>query len=136
MADEKGEECRAYVVRKRDGAAWQDLAAKGDENARTCIWAVGKFYRLMTDEPSWCACCNMQFAANDIPQAFIILIPVKRNPRDITARAFAVCAECNKQEDDWLVDQGVRRDGLAPTTARPGDIIQATAMWAFFRNHK
>lgn len=123
MADEKGEECRVYVLRKRDSAAWQGLAAKGDESAQICIWAVGKFYRLMADEPSWCACCDVHFAPSDIPQAFIILIPVNRNPTDITARAFAVCAECSKQEDDWLVDQGVRPDGLAPTTVRPGDKI-------------
>jgi hypothetical protein len=51
MVDEKGEECRVYVLRKRDSAEWQALAAKGDENAQICIWAVGKFYRLITDEP-------------------------------------------------------------------------------------
>ena len=123
MVDERGEECRVYVLRKRDSAEWQALAAKGDENAQICIWAVGKFYRLMTDEPSWCACCDVHFVLSDIPQAFIILIPVNRNPTDITARAFAVCVECSKQEDDWLIDQVVRRDGLAPTTVRPGDKI-------------
>jgi hypothetical protein len=123
MVDEKGEECRVYVLRRRDSAEWQGSAAKGDENAEICILAVGKFYRLMNDEPSWCACCDVRFAPSDIPQAFIILIPVKRNPADVTARAFAVCDECSKQEDDWLVDHGVRRDRLAPTTVRAGDTI-------------
>jgi hypothetical protein len=117
MVDEKGEECRVYILRKRDSAEWQALALKS-ENAQACVWAVGKFYRMMADEPSWCGCCDALFASGDIPQAFIILLPVERNPKDITARA---CAECGKQEDDWLVDQGVRRDGLAPTTARSGD---------------
>lgn len=123
MVYEKGEECRVYILRKRDSAEWQVSAAKGDESAQACVWAVGKFYRMMADEPSWCGCCDALFASGDIPQAFIILLPVERNPTDITARAFAVCAECGKQEDDWLVDQGMRRDGLAPTTARPGDKI-------------
>ena len=68
MVDEKGEECRVYVLRKRDSAEWQALAAKSDENAQICIWAVGKFYRLMTDEPSWCACCDVHFVLSDIPQ--------------------------------------------------------------------
>jgi hypothetical protein len=123
MVDGKGEECRVYVLRKPDSAEWQSLAAKGDENAEICILAVGKFYRLINDEPSWCACCDLHFVPSDIPQAFIILIPIKRNPTDITARAFAVCDECSEQEDDWLVDHGVRRDGLAPTTVHPGDKI-------------
>jgi 5-methylcytosine-specific restriction endonuclease McrA len=123
MVDEKGEECRVYVLRKRDSAEWQVLAANGDENAQICILAVGKFHRLMAEELSWCACCDVHFAPSDIPHAFVILIPIKRSPTDLTARAFAVCAECNKQEDDWLVDQSVRRDGLAPTTARPGEKI-------------
>jgi hypothetical protein len=123
MMDEKGEECRVYILRKRDSAEWQALAARRDESAQACVWAVGKFYRMMADEPSWCGCCDALFASGDIPQAFIVLLPVERNATDITARAFAVCTECSKQEDDWLVDQGARRDGLALTTARPGDNI-------------
>jgi hypothetical protein len=122
MGEERGEECQVYILRKGDSAEWQALAAKGDGNAQICVWAVGKFYRLMADEPSWCGCCEVLFSSGDIPQAFIILLP-ERNPADPTARAFAVCAECVKQEDNWLVDQGVRRQGLAPTKARPGDII-------------
>jgi hypothetical protein len=43
MVNEKGEECRVYILRKRDSAEWQALAAKG-ENAQACVWAVGKFY--------------------------------------------------------------------------------------------
>lgn len=120
---EKGEECRVYVLRKRDSAKWETLAARGDENAQACVLAAGKFFRTMADEPSWCGCCDALFALGDIPQAFIILIPVERNPTAISARAFAVCVECGKQEDDWLINQGVRRQGLAPTTARPGDKI-------------
>ena len=47
MVYEKGEECRVYIVRKRDSAEWQALAAKGEERAQACVWAVGKFYRLI-----------------------------------------------------------------------------------------
>jgi hypothetical protein len=116
-------ECRVHILRKRDSAEWEASAAKGDENAQTCVLAVGKFYRLMAEEPSWCGCCDVLFTPGNIPQAFIVLVAVERNPTDISARTFAVCAECSKQEDQWLVEQGVRREGLAPTTARAGDKI-------------
>jgi hypothetical protein len=119
---EKGEKCRVYILRKQDCAKWETSAARGEENARLCVFAVGNFYRLMAKEPSWCACCETLFIAGDIPQAFIVLIPVDIT-ENILARAFAVCVECSKQEDPWLIDQSVLRKGLAPTTARPGDKI-------------
>jgi hypothetical protein len=120
--DERGEVCRVYVLRKRDSAEWERLAAR-DETANLCILAAGKFYRLMAKEPSWCGCCDSLFAQNDAPQAFIVLLPIERDSKNLTARAFAVCAECDKQEDQWLIDQTLVKSGLAPTKARLGHSI-------------
>ena len=114
----KGEKCRVYILRKQDSAKWETLAARGEENAQLSVLAVGNFCRLMAKEPSWCACCETLFISGDIPQAFIVLIPVDIT-ENVSARAFAVCVECSKQEDPWLRDQSVLRKGLAPTTARP-----------------
>ena len=55
MVYEKGEECRAApscaseIV--QNGKYNQQRAT---ESAQACVWAVGKFYRMMADEPSWC----------------------------------------------------------------------------------
>jgi len=75
----------------------------------------------MATEHSACSCCDTVFSQGDVPRAFIVLIPVEQDPEKVKAKAGAVCSECSKHDDEWLVDQGVHRKGLSVTTARPGD---------------
>jgi hypothetical protein len=125
MASDKSEfeECRAYIVRREDQKEWLAKAEGGDEAAKLCLSAAANFMRAITNEPSGCACCDTLFGRVDVPPAFIILIPVERDPVKVRAHAMAVCAECSKHDNKWLLDQGPKRQGLSASLARPGDKI-------------
>lgn len=110
-----------HVIRGKDQKEWMAKARGGDEQAKLCWWVVTSFVEAMPNEHSVCGCCDTLFSAGEAPQAFIVLIPA--DPEAKASAAIGVCSECSKHDDNWLVDQGVRREGLAPTTARPGDRI-------------
>ena len=120
----KTEEFRVYIVRRQHLDEWRAKMDGGDEIAKTCLWAIKNFLDEMPTEHSVCSCCDMVFPPRRVPRAFIVLIPAEYDPQTVKARAAAVCRECSKQEDKWLVDQGIRReDGLPPTGLRPGDRV-------------
>jgi hypothetical protein len=94
-----------------------------DDVAKLCINAASNFVRAIPNEAAGCCCCDTFFSPDDKPPAFIILIPVEEDPEIVRAHAKAVCAECSSHDDEWLIEQGVRREGLAPTPPRPGDRV-------------
>jgi hypothetical protein len=110
-----------FVLRTEHQNEWVAKAKAGNDAARLCLWAAEKFTKGIPDEPSFCGCCDTGFSRHDSPRAFIILIPVKEDPDTVRAHAAGVCVECSRHDDKWLIDQGVRRDGLAPTPPRSSD---------------
>lgn len=112
IESEDSEECRVYIVRRPDQRVWLDKANAGDEAARLCLWAASNLKQAISQGRSVnCTCCEAPFDSGDVPQAFIVLIPVKREPAKARAHAMGVCAVCSKQDDKWLVDQGPKREG-------------------------
>lgn len=117
------EDLRAHVMRQKhrnDGLA---KASSCDDLATLCCLAALNWMKGLATEHCACACCDMVFSGGDVPHAFIVLIPAKYDPETVKADAGGVCSECSKHDDQWLIDQGVRRQGLSPTEARPGDQI-------------
>jgi hypothetical protein len=123
MQENETEECRVYIVRKEDQKEWRAKAQNGDDVAKLCINTAGNFMRAIPNAPMGCCCCDTLFSSDDKPPAFIILVPVEEDPNMVRANARAVCSECGRHDNAWLIEQGVRREGLAPTPARPGDQI-------------
>lgn len=121
--EEVVENFRVYIVRKEHQKQWRAKAQDGDDTAKLCVNAAANFMKAVPNEPCGCCCCDTLFSPSDVPHAFIVLIPNERDSAKIKAHAFGVCIECSKRDDEWLVDQGVHREGLAPTAARPGDKI-------------
>jgi hypothetical protein len=124
MSEQDSEAFRIYIMRHADRNEWLAKARAGDQAAKLCQWAASKWMKAMPMEHSACSCCDMVFSPGDIPRAFIVLVPVKEDPKKVKAKAGGVCSDCSSHEDKWLVDQGVRRQGgLSPTEGRPGDQV-------------
>jgi hypothetical protein len=98
------EACCAYIVRKENQKHWRAKARSGDDTAKLCINAAANFMKAIPNEPSGCCCCDALFSFDDKPPAFIVLIPLKEDPEVVRAHAKAVCAECSKHDDKWLID--------------------------------
>jgi hypothetical protein len=116
--DPDGEECRIYIVRKPDQREWMAKVKAGDEVANVCLWAASNINQSISKEPIYCVCCEKLFSSRDMPQAFIVLIPIKRDPDYAHAHAMGVCGECSKQDDGWLIERGPKRGRLSPTGPR------------------
>jgi hypothetical protein len=108
-----------YVIRREHQREWITRAKAGGKQARLCVLAASKFMKAMPNRPCGCACCVTQFPRGDVPQAFIILIPIKQGRETVWAHSRAVCSRCSTHDDQWLVDQGAFQKALAPE--RPGD---------------
>ncbi len=115
----EGENCDGYIVRRKDQREWIAKAKSGDEAARICVAAASNYMKAIPDQPSTCGCCDTPFLLGYIPQAFLVLIPTRRDPKKSKAYTRAVCWECSKHDDRWLVEHGVRRVGLAPAAGAP-----------------
>jgi hypothetical protein len=57
--------------------------------------------------------CETLFSPSNLPEAFIVLIPVEHDPKDFSTQTRGVCSECSNNDNRWKVDNG--------STARPGD---------------
>jgi hypothetical protein len=121
--NEDVEDLQVYVMRQKDRNEWLAKARGGDDLAALCWLAAVNWMKGLATEHCVCSCCDMVFSGGDVPHAFIVLIPAKYDPETVMADAGGVCSECSKHDDKWLVDQGVRRQGLSPTEARPGDQV-------------
>jgi hypothetical protein len=120
---DKVESCHIFILRKKHARKWRAKAQAGDDLAKLCISASANFVKAILNEPTGCSCCDTAFSPDDKPPAFIVLVPVKIDPHVARAHAKAVCSECAKHDDGWLVEQGVNREGLAITPTRRGDQI-------------
>jgi hypothetical protein len=117
---------QAFVVRREDQNEWTAEAEGGDEEAEICLWAVGKFMNALPNTRCCCGCCDLMFSEHDSPQAFVVLVHrVKEGSNTVRAAAMGVCTECSEHDDEWLIEQGPRREPgrLAPTPPRSGDKI-------------
>ncbi len=124
MSEEEAvESSHIHILRKEDQKEWFARASAGDEIAQLCMKAASHYLKAMDSQPSACCCCDTLFSSTDIPPTFIILVPVEQRAETVRADVKAVCAECSKQSNQWLVDQGLRREGLAITPPRSGDSI-------------
>jgi len=79
-----------------------------------CVWATGAFTWAMPHEPSYCGCCDTLFSAGDVPQAFVVLIPIEHDQEKVKAHVIAVCSVCSKHDDKRLVDQGALQTEALP----------------------
>ena len=121
MSEGFSEQCDVYIVRKADQEEWMAKAQEGEGIALVCMRAVGQFMKDIYSEPLHCSCCETLFSPSNLPEAFIVLIPVEHDPKDFSTQTRGVCSECSKNDNRWIVDNGPRRDGLSPSTGRPGD---------------
>ncbi len=121
-ANDGFENCCVYILRHTDSDRWI-ANAETDDAVKLCLWAALEYMRSLGAEFSACACCDTVFSQAYIPESFVVLIPVEEDLQTVKADVRGVCLECSKHDDDWLIDQGVHREGLAPTPARLGDSI-------------
>jgi len=122
--DMDSEECRVYLVRRPDQREWLAKANAGDEVARLCVWAASNLMRAISQgRLVRCTCCETSFNSAVVPQAFIVLLPIKRDAEKVGAHAMGVCAECCKKDDQWLLDQGLKRETLSPNSPQSHDKI-------------
>jgi hypothetical protein len=116
------EDCRAYVVRKEHRKEWKAKVDVRDEGASLCVWAAGAFIRAMPHEQCNCGCCDTLFSAGDVPQAFVVLIPIEHDQEKVKAHVIAVCSECSKHDDKRLVDQGALQTEALPRQDAAGQV--------------
>ena len=112
-----------YIVRKADEKEWMAKAKEGEGIAVVCMRAAGQFMKDLANEPLRCTCCDGEFSPANLPHAYVILIPVNHDPSDFSVQTQAVCSECSKNDNSWIVENGPKREGLSPTPARRGDGI-------------
>jgi hypothetical protein len=117
------EKLNVYIVRHEDRKEWRAKANSGEEVARVCLWAISKWIKDLPTEYSACSCCDAVFSESDVPKAFVVLIPAVDDPENVKATAGGVCLECSKHDNQWLLDQSIRRKGLSAASRRRGDQI-------------
>ncbi len=94
---------RVHIIRYKDRDQWRAEALAGNEVAKLCQWATSQWMRsLRNKDLAACACCEVAFQEGDVPQAFIVLIPVESDPEMVRAKAAGICRECSKHDDTWL----------------------------------
>jgi hypothetical protein len=106
--NEQPGKARIYLLRREQQKEWLAEAESGDETAKLVMSAASKRMSDLATEPSGCFCCDRVFLPGEIPRAFIVLIPTERDPAKGKATAGAVCVECGKHDDEWLIDQGLK----------------------------
>jgi hypothetical protein len=116
-----GDGVNVYIVRRADQKEWMAKAQEGEGIAGICMRSAGQFIKDMSNEPLHCTCCEARFSPSNLPEAFIVLIPVEHDPKDFSVHTHGVCSECSKNDNRWILDNGPNREGLSPTTARPED---------------
>jgi len=121
MSEGFPEQCEVYIVRAADQKEWMAKAQEGEGIAVVCMHAAGQFMKDIPNEPLHCTCCGALFSPSNLPDAFIVLIPVNHDARDFSVQTQGVCPECSKNDNSWIMDNGPKREGLTPTAARPGD---------------
>ena len=103
---------------------WGAKAKEGDETAKLVLSLARKALSHLRTEPWGCACCDREFLADDdVPKAFIVLIPPSDDPEKVKTSMGMVCRECSVRDDQWIIHQGIHRKGLSDAPARPGDSI-------------
>jgi hypothetical protein len=115
--------CRVHIMRHKDRTAWIVKANGGDRVAGLCLLAISRWMNVMWKESSACACCDTVFPDSEFPRAFLVLVPADENPENVKAAVDAVCRYCSKNDDQWLVDQGIHREGLSAAPRRGNDQI-------------
>jgi hypothetical protein len=96
------EECHVYIVRRADQEEWMAQAKEGEGIAAVCMRAAGEFTKNISKESLHCTCCNALFSPSNLPEAFIVLIPVKHETH-------GACSECSKNDNKWIFDNGPKR---------------------------
>jgi hypothetical protein len=107
-------ESYAYIIRREHQNEWIARAKAGGKQARLCVLAASKFMKAMPNRPCGCACCVTRFPRGEVPQAFIILIPIKQGRETVWAHSRAVCSQCSMHDDQWLINQGTFLKASAP----------------------
>ena len=103
------EECHVYIVRRADQEEWMAQAKEGEGIAAVCMRAAGEFTKNISKESLHCTCCNALFSPSNLPEAFIILIPVKHDPDNFDVQTHGACSECSKNDNKWIFDNGPKR---------------------------
>ena len=103
------EECHVYILRKGDQEEWMAKAKEGEGVAIVCVRAAGQFMNDMSNEPLHCTCCEALFSPSNLPQAFIVLIPVEQDRGNFDVQTQGVCFRCSKNNDKWILDNGPKR---------------------------
>jgi hypothetical protein len=104
------EECHVYMVRKADQEEWMAKAKEGEGIAIMCVRAAGQFMNDLSNKPLHCTCCEARFSPSNLPEALIVLIPVKHDRDNFDVQAQGVCAKCSKKDDKWILDNGPNRE--------------------------
>ncbi len=117
------DECHVHIMRYKDRTTWITKANGGDRVAGLCISAISRWLNVRLTEHSACACCDAIFPESEFPRAFLVLIPAKEHPDNVKAMVDGVCRYCSKNDDQWLVDQSVNREGLSAAPRRAKDQI-------------
>ena len=112
------EECSVYIVRRADQEEWTAKAKGGEAIALVCMRSVGQFMKDISNEPLHCTCCEALFSPRNLPEAFIVMIPVIHDTGNFDVQTQGVCSECSKNDNGWIVDNGPNREG---PTARQSD---------------
>jgi hypothetical protein len=104
------EECHIYVVRRSDQEEWMAKAKEGEGIAAVCMRAIGQFMEDISNGELHCTCCEALFSRSNLPEAFIVLIPVKHDPDNFDVQTQGVCPKCSKNDNRWIVDNGPKRE--------------------------
>ena len=63
----------------------------------------------LSKESLHCTCCNALFSPSNLPESFIVLIPVKHDPDNFDVQTHGACSECSKNDNKWIFDNGPKR---------------------------
>src|SRR6516165_4619884 len=109
---------------------WAAKAKEGDETAKLVLSHARKALSHLRTEPWGCACCDREFLADDdVPKAFIVLIPPGDDPEKVKTSMGMVCRECSARDDQWGTTR--RRWPLIIGPAKNGPARAVTAFTSF-----
>ena len=104
------EESHIYIVRGADQEDWMAQAKEGEGIAVVCMRAAGQYTKNISNKSLHCTCCEALFSQSNLPDAFIVLIPVKHDPDNFDVQTQGVCSKCSKNDNRWIVDNGPNRE--------------------------
>ena len=104
------EECHIYIVRRADQEEWMAKAKEGEGIAAVCMRAGGEFVKDIPNGSLRCTCCDALFSPSNLPDAFIVMIPVEHDPSNFDVQTQGVCSKCSKNDDRWIFDNGPKRE--------------------------